>query len=993
MSTYPGTASQSARSGVDSGQCNFDELWAEALLRYKKETGKDLLGLSFADYLLSQPRTSEEIVQYIKEQNESFDTFRSTGHKILGVLKPIVSVVLRVIDAGAEGASAAAPGGKAIFVAVAAMLQAANGVSDRYDDIESLLTEIQTCIARVDTHLKPSTPPSSALTDILTDTLVQVFTVLAIVTKYCPKEAAKRKSLKVAVQRAKDYFRGVLGNTDVKDALKSLEKLTKKELLEAAAQTNAIVREAEPRIKFVYDETVGTALRSWLHAPDPQPRNLERKRQTGSCEWFFDTRFEEWKSQQNGVYWVYGNAGAGKSVLCSSVLDALETDPTLSLAYFYFDFSDRDKQDCRALVSSLVVQLGTSSSKCLSYLQEQRRLSSGSPTYDKLLNMFTHLISLSIRPFLVIDALDECPKEAREGPGLGPNKGLLGFLKYLCGLHTDRDDFHLFATSRRETDIEYYLGPLATHRLGFHDNGEHNAELSRYIAAQLSDDRLYLWSKNDALKSLAERILIEKSGGMFLWVNLQLRRLQHLAPRYVEQVLDTLPPGLDETYKQILENFSSDRVKIDRARRVFECVAFAQRPLSLPEAVTIVSANFDTPMADPVELDLEPDIADLGMYLLERCPGLLEVDDSGDGVDSEDGVDWETLFFEGREDGEDGEDSDIGEDSEDSCDAEDCKDWESGEDGKDEDDGEDEDGGEDEEEGGDVEDDNYAKDGDVPKRRKVVRFIHFSAKEYLTSLELKTLISHARQFAVDEDVAHLTFGRMCLSAVVVDGSLPDFQSYADQYWINHISSRNEDALGDLLFRFLYLGSTSFIRWAQGGEQYDPRRPLPYQEYTALHVAAELGLCHYVTRILKTSNGSPATAIAGVRGWRQETALHTAASHQHVEVVRALLEHGALVNDTNEGSETPLHHAAHFGHLDVVCALLNHPAADESDTAASRCRVHSGYGLTPLHQAAQHGHVEVARASEKWGTRLITLASTESVKIGTGVLGALGIAWS
>ena len=67
--------------------------------------------------------------------------------------------------------------------------------------------------------------------------------------------------------------------------------------------------------------------------PDQQDRIHEKKRRVGSCEWFFDAQFNQWKENEKGVFWVYGNgawglrlttrmvsyrsseAGAGKSVL------------------------------------------------------------------------------------------------------------------------------------------------------------------------------------------------------------------------------------------------------------------------------------------------------------------------------------------------------------------------------------------------------------------------------------------------------------------------------------------------------------------------------------------------------------------------------------------------------------------------------------------------------------------------------------------------------
>ena len=112
-----------------------EERWKQALEKYREETGRDLLQHSFAKDIQSQSG-----IDGVMEQFANFKNFRSRGRKILRVLKPIVGVIIRFIDAGAEAGSVrtsplprsdlhspfrqkVAPGGKAIFVAIGALLQ------------------------------------------------------------------------------------------------------------------------------------------------------------------------------------------------------------------------------------------------------------------------------------------------------------------------------------------------------------------------------------------------------------------------------------------------------------------------------------------------------------------------------------------------------------------------------------------------------------------------------------------------------------------------------------------------------------------------------------------------------------------------------------------------------------------------------------------------------------------------------------------------------
>ena len=92
----------------------------------------------------------------------------------------------------------------------------------------------------------------------------------------------------------------------------------------------------------------------------------------------------------------------------------------------------------------------------------------------------------------------------------------------------------------------------------------------------------------------------------------------------VEQALDKLPAGLDETYERILTRFPSNPIIVKRARHVLACIAFAQRPLSLEEVVQLLDMNFDSPSDTPVTLnDTIKHVEDLEAFVLKKCPASL----------------------------------------------------------------------------------------------------------------------------------------------------------------------------------------------------------------------------------------------------------------------------------------------------------------------------------------------------------------------------------
>ncbi|KZV58954.1 hypothetical protein PENSPDRAFT_695601, partial [Peniophora sp. CONT] len=296
----------------------------------------------------------------------------------------------------------------------------------------------------------------------------------------------------------------------------------------------------------------------------------------------------------------------------------LKEDPTLSLVYFYFDYSDATKQDCRALASSIVFQLAMYSGKCQAYLQQ--RQSYRSPTYDELLVLLSGLLDLSGRTFIVIDALDECPERTRG------RTGLARFFEHLCSLRNENVvDLHVFVTSRPEIDIQNCMLPLATHTLNLNVAREHTEDIRNYLSTRmfgLESEPFSNW--DESTKWRVYNVLLERSNGMFLWVVLQLQDLQDCSPNDVDHALDELPSDLDSTYERILKNFPSKTTMITRARRIFECVVFAHDTLSPTEVADIPLLDLTS---EPPRVALTSDVhtENPETIVLRTCPRLLEI--------------------------------------------------------------------------------------------------------------------------------------------------------------------------------------------------------------------------------------------------------------------------------------------------------------------------------------------------------------------------------
>ncbi len=186
-----------------------------------------------------------------------------------------------------------------------------------------------------------------------------------------------------------------------------------------------------------------------------------------------------------------------------------------SMAYFYFDFRDIDKQHWRHLVTSLLTQLSSHSGpRCdiLSRLYSNHDNGEQQPSDDTLIRCLKEMLTLPDQCpiYLIIDALDECSNTS-EIPS--DRNRVLQLVKGLSDLYLP--DLHICVTSHPEVDIREVLDPLTSpsRRVSLHDQSGQNEDIKDYIRSVVySEPIMRRWRKED--KELVIEILSERSGGM-----------------------------------------------------------------------------------------------------------------------------------------------------------------------------------------------------------------------------------------------------------------------------------------------------------------------------------------------------------------------------------------------------------------------------------------------------------------------------------------------
>jgi hypothetical protein len=202
------------------------------------------------------------------------------------------------------------------------------------------------------------------------------------------------------------------------------------------------------------------------------------------------------------------------SAIIQNIKSTISDTGSAYITYFFFDFKDTEKQDARALLSSLLTQLSDQSdsylNKLLALCKAHRNASElKKPTNDALKQCFKEMLTIPEKAqiYFVLDAIDECPDS-----GLPSSRGkVLDLVEELVKLHLPNLRFCM--TSRPELDIRTALEPLTSVRICLHDEGGQKQDIIDYVRSVVYLDRkMKIWREED--RKLVITTLSNRAGGM-----------------------------------------------------------------------------------------------------------------------------------------------------------------------------------------------------------------------------------------------------------------------------------------------------------------------------------------------------------------------------------------------------------------------------------------------------------------------------------------------
>ncbi|RPA80561.1 hypothetical protein BJ508DRAFT_362561 [Ascobolus immersus RN42] len=163
------------------------------------------------------------------------------------------------------------------------------------------------------------------------------------------------------------------------------------------------------------------SIQQWLSSPEfmKEHEAASGVRYEGTAEWLWDNKvFQHWRTCEEigkgNILWVQGNAGAGKTTLCASIVDELKEEPDTDVFYFYFTaIAEKStvESSLRAILAQALQQNPESIGLFEVFEMTMSSLLGGQriASLKELLELFIFTFSKFLpKGHIILDGIDEC---------------------------------------------------------------------------------------------------------------------------------------------------------------------------------------------------------------------------------------------------------------------------------------------------------------------------------------------------------------------------------------------------------------------------------------------------------------------------------------------------------------------------------------------------------------------------------------------------------
>ncbi|KAF8258162.1 hypothetical protein EI94DRAFT_1184425 [Lactarius quietus] len=233
-------------SSISTSSTSFGTIFTAALKEYKKQTKRDITSHPLATQLQSCNSPSA-ILATIKPQVQKLEQSQVSDEKWMKWVDPTVNVLYAFSATVGSGVGMVFPPANVIFTGIGVLLQAIKDVRASQNALLDIFGRLEFLFKRLDKYIEVR--PTAAMTDMIVKIMVEVLSILGIVTK------------EIGQGRTTTFLKKLIGRKDVEDALQRLDQLTQEEARMAAAETLTITRGIDDNVKVVNERVLSVDMK------------------------------------------------------------------------------------------------------------------------------------------------------------------------------------------------------------------------------------------------------------------------------------------------------------------------------------------------------------------------------------------------------------------------------------------------------------------------------------------------------------------------------------------------------------------------------------------------------------------------------------------------------------------------------------------------------------------------------------------------------------
>ncbi|RPA74385.1 hypothetical protein BJ508DRAFT_35243 [Ascobolus immersus RN42] len=268
---------------------------------------------------------------------------------------------------------------------------------------------------------------------------------------------------------------------------------------------------------------------------------------------------------------IYGPHGCGKSMLASSLARKLEEDGSI-VFYYAVSAMDESRSGLDGMVRTLLWQIvdATTSRTDPQYIHMRQQLARGPLSQEDMWKSAKALSTFNTQHvYCILDGIDEAKEWLETLP------------EYLLDLLQAWPRMKMIVLGRPAAGIEEFRS-RTPYEIEI-SSTIINTSLERFIAKRIDSSAVL---GNQRVRQLVSETLLEKSNGMFLWVDLMIEDLgRSTSFADVSRGLLVVPLGLEELYSRLLERLlrTLNERNLELCLRILMLVSTARRPLKRAE--------------------------------------------------------------------------------------------------------------------------------------------------------------------------------------------------------------------------------------------------------------------------------------------------------------------------------------------------------------------------------------------------------------------------